>query len=126
MTQMKAENDIAAVAIAHVGGDTGMLGTGPRQTPDGFNDPVAQTSPWTVRVGGQGEQVDGLEWRQGIGVDAGTRGDSRDGWAKGRKEKDGRKNTHRGREGGRGRCQSRVECGCVRKIGKNGGVKVEE
>lgn len=106
---MKAENDIAAVAIAHVGGDTGMLGTGPRQTPDCFNDPVTQASPWTVRVGGQGEQVDGLERRLWTGVDAGTRRDSRDRRAKGRKEKEGGKNTHHGREGGRGRCQSRVE-----------------
>lgn len=80
MTQMKAENDIAAVAIAHVGWNTGMLGTGPGQSPDCFNDPVTQASPWTAWVGGLGEEVDGLEWCGWTGRrDAGTRGDGGDG-----------------------------------------------
>jgi hypothetical protein len=94
---MKAENDIAAVSIAQAGWDTGLLGTRPGQPPDCFNDPVAQASPWAARIRGLGEEVDRLEWREWTGrSDAGTRGDGGDGWAEGRKEEDGGKDTHRG------------------------------
>lgn len=89
MTQMKAENDIAAVAIAHVRWNTGLLGTRPWQPPDCFNDPVTQASPWAARIGGLGEEVDGLErcrWTRRS--DAGTGGDGGNGWAEGRQEKD--------------------------------------
>lgn len=97
MTQMKAENDIAAVAIAHVGWNTRLLGTRPGQPPNCFNDPVAQAGPWATPIRGLGEEVDRLEWRGWTRrSDAGTRGDGGDGWAEGRKEEDRGKDTHRG------------------------------